>query len=44
MGLHVTVNLVIVECAKPNECNVWLMPEAVTMFPMMVVDHTANPK
>jgi hypothetical protein len=42
MGLHVNVGLVTTECAKLDECNVWLMLEALTTFPIMVVDHVAS--
>jgi hypothetical protein len=44
MGLHVTVGLVMAKCANLGEYNVWLMPEALTTFPTMVVDHMVNPE
>jgi hypothetical protein len=32
------------ECAKFDEYNVWLMLEALTMFPMMVEDCMMSPE
>jgi hypothetical protein len=36
------MGLVIVECAKLDEYNVWLMPKASITFPMMVENHVMN--
>jgi hypothetical protein len=36
------MDLVMVECAKPIEHNVWLMFEALTMFPIMVEGHVMS--
>jgi hypothetical protein len=36
------VGLVMANYAKPNEYNVWLMPKALTTFPMMVEDHVMS--
>jgi hypothetical protein len=37
------MDLVMAECAKLDEYNVWLMLEALTLFPTMVEDHVMNP-
>jgi len=36
------MGLVMVECAKLDEYNVWLMLELLTTFPMMVQDHVMS--
>lgn len=35
---QVTMGLMIAECAKPNECNDWLMHVTLTISPMVVWD------
>jgi hypothetical protein len=44
LDLQVLMGLVMVECAKPNKYNVWLMPKALTTFPTMVENHVMNIK
>jgi hypothetical protein len=39
-----TYGLVTTKCARPDEYNVWLMPEASTSFPIMVEDHVMSPE
>jgi len=42
LDLQVFMGLVMAKCAKPNEYNILLMFEALTMFPVMVEDHVMN--
>jgi hypothetical protein len=42
LDLQVLVGLVMAEYAKPNEYNVWLMLEALIMFPTMVENHVMS--
>jgi hypothetical protein len=42
LDLQVFMGLVMLECAKLDEYNVWLMHEALTMFPSMVEDHVMS--
>jgi hypothetical protein len=44
LDLHVSMGLTMAKCAKPDEYNVWLMFEVLTMFPTMVEDHVMSPE